>query len=31
MHLKYLDIDKPYRITNETYSKGSSNLLVEIM
>ena len=30
MHLKYLDIDKPYRITNATYSKGS-NLLVKIM
>ena len=31
MHLKDLDIDMPYRTTNATYSKGSSNLLVRRM
>ena len=31
MHLKDLDIDIPYRTTNGTYGKGSSNLLVKRM
>ena len=31
MYLKDLDIDIPYRTTNSTYIKGSSNLLLKRM